>query len=153
MARPEFSNLIEALTEKAREASAAETQYHKDMARQMAELKQARAFAWRRVNLLRAIAAAVKNAEDEEKAAASARKVFYREVGWNGGTQNQRDVAERFEPVTLAIWAATREEEPAGADEVEAEFDAFETWYGETRESPFLALMERDIIKMPLVEV
>lgn len=153
MSRTDFSSLIEALSAKAREAGVAEKQFQKEIARRMAELKEARAFAWRRVNLLRAIAVAVKDAQDDDKAVAAGRKVLYREVGWNGGTQNQRDVAERFEPVTLAIRAATREDDPAGAEEVETEFAAFEAWYEEGRDAPFLTLMERDIVKMPLVEV
>lgn len=153
MSGKDFSGLLDELSARASEAGVAEQQYQKEVARRMAELKEARAFAWRRVNLLRAIAASVKDAKDEEEARAGGRKAFYREVGWNGGTQNQREVCEVFEPVILAVWAATREEEPADAVTIEQEFENFETWYAETRERPFLSLMERDIVELPLVEV
>lgn len=148
-----FTSLLEELSAQANEAGAAEQQLQKEVARRIAELKEARAFAWRRVNLLRAVAAAVKEAQNEEEARAAGRKRFYREVGWNGGTQNQRDVCEGFVPVILAIWAATREEEPDDVAVVREELDAFEAWYAETRGGSFLALMERDIVELPLVEV
>lgn len=153
MTGKDFNSLLDELSARASEAGVAEQQYQKEVARRVAELKEARAFAWRRVNLLRAIAAAVKDAKDAEQATAAGRKCFYREVGWNGATQNQREVCEGFEPVVLAVWTATREENPGDADKVEQAFDEFETWYVETRQSPFLALMERDIVELPLVEV
>ena len=153
MSEKDFPGLLDELSARASEAGVAEQQYQKEVARRMAELKEARAFAWRRVSLLRAIAAAVSESKDEEEARAAGRKSFYREVGWNGGTQNQREVCEGFEQVVLAVWAATREEDPADADEVEQAFEGFETWYAETRQTPFLALMERDIVELPLVEV
>lgn len=153
MSEKDFSKLLDELAARASEAGVAEQQFQKEVARKMAELKEERAFAWRRVNLLRAIATAVDDAKDEEEARTAGRKCFYREVGWNGGTQNQREVCEGFEPVVLAVWAATREEDRADADKVEQAFQEFETWYAETRKNPFLSLMERDIVELPLVEV
>jgi hypothetical protein len=142
---------IETLTGDARAASVAELEQQKEAARRAAELREARAFAWRRVNLVRAIAAAAKGSEDEEAAAAAGRAAMLRAVGWNGATQAQRDVADRFAPVTLAIWAATRPEAEEGG-QAAAALAAFEAWYGE-RGTPFLALMEREIPELPLVEV
>ena len=53
--------------------------------------------------------------------------------------------------MTLAIWAATRPEAEEGGPAAAA-LAAFEAWYGE-RGTPFLALMEREIPELPLVEV
>ena len=150
-----FATWLETLTAEARGAGAAEQQHQKDAARRAAELKEARAFAWRRLNLMRTLAAAVRSAEDAEAATAAGRAAMLREVGWNGATQAQRDVAERFAPVTLAVWAATRPEpdaEPEPGDAAAA-FAAFEDWYAAERGAPFLALMEREIVELPLVEV
>jgi hypothetical protein len=146
-----FATWLEALTAEAHAAGAAEQQHQKDAARRAAELKEARAFAWRRLNLMRALAAAVRGAEDAEAATAAGRAAMMREVGWNGATQAQRDVAERFAPVTLAVWSATRPEPEPG--DAAAAFAAFEEWYSAERGAPFLALMEREIVELPLVEV
>lgn len=146
-----FATWLETLAEAAREANAAEQQHQKDAARRAAALKEARAFAWRRLNLMRAVAGAVRSAEDAETAAAAGRAAMLRQVDWTGATQAQRDVAERFAPVTLAVWAATRPD--AGAGDAVAELAAFEDWYAAERAGPFLALMEREIVELPLVEV
>ena len=111
-----FATWLDTLTAGARAASIAEQEHQKEAARRAAELRVERAFAWRRLNLVRAVAAAVRGAEDAETAAAAGRAAMLREVGWNGATQAQRDVAERFAPVVLAVWGATRPdaEEMAG---------------------------------------
>jgi hypothetical protein len=146
-----FATWLETLTADARAASIAEQQYQKEAARRAAELKTERAFAWRRLNLMRAIAAAVRPAEDAAAATAAGRVAMLREVGWNGATQAQRDVADRFDPVVLAVWAATRPDAQDGG-EAAAALAEFEAWYAE-RGTPFLALMEREIPELPLVEV
>ena len=146
-----FTTWLETLAAEARDANAAEQQHRKEAARRAAELRDLRAFAWRRLNLMRGIAAAVRNADDAETATAAGRAVMLREVAWNGATQAQRDVAARFAPVTLAVWAATRPE-PQDADPASV-FAAFEDWYAAERGAPFLGLMEREIVELPLVEV
>jgi hypothetical protein len=145
-----FATWLETLTAEARAASTAEIEYQKAAAARAAELREARAFAWRRLNLMRAVAGAVRGAEDETAAAAAGRAAMLREVGWTGATQTQRDVADRFAPVVLAVWAATR---PDVADDgTAAALAGFEAWYAE-RGTQFLALMEREIPELPLVEV
>ncbi len=153
MSGQDFSGLLEELEAVARAAGAAEIEFQKEVAKHAAELREERAFAWRRLNLLRAVAAAVAAAKDEDEAGAAGRKAFYGQVGWNGATQNQRDVAERFAPVVAAVWTATRPEGPKDAAEVKDALATFEAWYAETRSAPFLSLMERDIVELPLVEV
>lgn len=146
-----FATWIEELTQAARAAGAAEQEHQKEAARRAAALAEARAFAWRRVNLMRKVASAVRGAEEEEAAAAAGRGVLLREVGWNGATAPQREVADRFAPVVLAVWEATRPE--AEASEVPEVWAAFEDWYAAERGRPFLTLMEREIVELPLVEI
>ena len=150
----EYTAYLNDLDRIAREASAAEEQFRKEAARRAEELKNERAFAYRRLNLLRAIGRAVATAKDADEAQRSGRSVFFREVGWNGATQAQRDVAEQVAPVILAIWNATRLDE--GTDDgssVPEALAAFEGWFEETRNTAFLNLMEREIVELPLVEV
>ena len=72
-----------------------------------------------------------------------------REVGWSGATEPQREVADRFAPVVAALAAAASDEpaDPAAA------LAAFEAWFAEARGAPFLGLMEREVVELPLVEI
>lgn len=150
----EYAAYLDDLDRIARGASTAEEQFRKEAARRAEELKNERAFAFRRLNLLRAIGRAVAMAKDEDEAQKSGRSVFFREVGWNGATQAQRDVAEQFAPVILAIWNATRlDGEADDGPSVPETLAAFEGWFEETRNTAFLNLMEREIAELPLVEV
>jgi hypothetical protein len=145
-----FATYVDGLAATARAASAAELQHQKQAAARAAELRAAREFAWRRLNLMRGVAAAVGGAEDEAAATAAGRAAMLRLVGWNGATQAQRDVADRFAPVVAAVWAATRENPEADAAAALADFEA---WFAAERSAPFLGLMEREIAELPLVEV
>lgn len=154
MISSEYAAYLDDLDRRAREASVAEEQFRKEAARQTEHLKNERVFAYRRLNLLRAIGRAVATAKDEAEAQGSGGSVFYREVGWSGATQAQRDAAEQFMPVILAIWNAAgpdREvDEECSIPEVLA---AFERWFEESRSTAFLNLMEREVVELPLVEV
>jgi hypothetical protein len=145
-----FAAYLDSLDAAARAASTAERGWQAEAARRAAELKVERAFAWRRLNLVRAVAAAVRAAEDEPTALAAGRAAMLREVGWTGATEAQRQVAEAFAPVVVAVRAATAEE--GGADPAAA-LAGFEAWYAEARGAPFLALMDREPLDLPLVEV
>lgn len=155
-----FNACLEELGRVAREKAVAEESFRKEIARRTQELKTERVFAYRRLNLLKAVAAELSSAESEEDALASGRHVLFREAGWGGGANPSRDeVFEHFAPVVLAIWQANK---PADEDSAPAEGDgidigealeAFESWYAETHQSAFLHLMEREIVEMPLVEV
>lgn len=150
-----FATYLESLDVAARAASTAERGWQAEAARRAAELKSERAFAWRRLNLIRAVVAAVRGAgEDEEAALAAGRAAMLREVAWTGATEAQRQVAEQFAPVVQAIRAAAAEDggEDAGGDPAAA-LAGFEAWYAEARGMPFLALMEHETLDLPLVEV
>jgi hypothetical protein len=141
---------LEALAAAASAASAAETEHQREAARRTAEHKSEREFAWRRLNLMRAVAAAARGAEEAPAAAAAATAAMLGEAGLTGTGEAQQALAARFQPVALAVWTAGRGEpgeEPAAA------LAAFETWYAEDRGRPFLALMEREVVELPLVEI
>ena len=81
--------------------------------------------------------------------AAAGRAAFLAAVGWTGAAEAERAVAERFAPVAAAVRAAARDE-PADPAAALADFEA---WYAAERGVPFLALMEREIVELPLVEI
>ncbi|WP_415184825.1 hypothetical protein [Phaeovulum sp.] len=149
-----FKECLDQLETQARDANRAEAQHQQEAARRTAELRMAREFAWRRLNLLRSLAATVRPEAEEEPALAAGRTALLREAGLNGATQAQRDLADRFAPVTRAVWQATREDaDPSTINAVLPVLADFEAWHAADRGTPFLGLMERDIPELPLVEV
>lgn len=154
MSTTPFKTCLDMMETCARDASRAEMQHQQEAARRSSELRVAREFAWRRLNLLRNLANALRAEPDEEAAMTAGRAALLQEAGLNGATQAQRDLADRFAPVTRAVWLATRDD--ANAQAAEDALDAlaeFERWHEAERDAPFLGLMERDIPDLPLVEV
>jgi hypothetical protein len=143
-----FTSYLDRLTATATAASAAEQEHARRAAARAAELRTERAFAWRRLNLMRSIAAAVRDAEEAE-AVAAGRAALLAAVGWTGLAEPERAIADRFTPVVAAVRAAARDE-PADPATALADFEA---WYAAERGAPFLALMEREIVELPLVEI
>ena len=154
MISSEYAAYLDGLDRLAREASAAEEQFRKEAAKRAEQLKNERVFAFRRLNLLRAIGRAVAAAKDEGEAQRSGRDALFREVLWSGVTPPQQEAAERFTPVILAVWAATgpNRESEDGASVADAMAE-FESWFEENRNTAFLNLMEREVVELPLVEV
>ena len=98
----DFQSFLDRLNATAKAANAAELEHAKAAAARAAELRAERAFAWRRLNLVRTIAAAVKDGEEAD-AAAAGRAAFLAVVGWAGVAEPERAVAERFDPVAAAV--------------------------------------------------
>ncbi|MCC7049907.1 MAG: hypothetical protein IT562_24595 [Alphaproteobacteria bacterium] len=142
------------LQQAANEANVAEEALRKDMMRRVKAMEQERAFAFRRLNLMRDVTAAIAGAKDEAEAVARGSAVMLREIGWNGASKAQKEVVERFGPVIVALReaAAPLPKDDANAAIVAALRD-FEQWYAVHRNGPFLALMEREPLELPLVEI
>jgi hypothetical protein len=155
-----LQNLIRDLNDAARGASVAEETFRREAAERIATLGRARAFAFRRLNLVKAIVAAMATAEDHPAAMAHATAAFLREVNWSGASESQREVVEKFLPVANAIWDARQagesdegKGESEGAAAVEQQLAAFEQWFERNRNGPFLSLMDGEALELPLVEV
>lgn len=156
---------LDALERTAHEVSAAEESYRREAAVRFRELEQQRAFAFRRLNLMRTVAAAVAGIEEEAEAQAAGGAAFLRELDWTGATESQRQTLEQFRPVILAAWRLSRAqaegaESGAAADGAAADdvtlaraLAAFEEWFAGARNGAFLTVMEREIVELPLVEV
>ncbi|HRO12611.1 hypothetical protein [Amaricoccus sp.] len=152
MTETAIASYIETLATTARAASTAEQDFQKEAARRAAQLREARAFAWRRLNLVRATASAVRGAEGPEAVAEAGRETLFRESGLGRAAEANREVAERFVAVAEAVAAAGGDDPDPAADPAAA-LAAFEAWYAAARGGPFLALMEREVVELPLVEV
>jgi len=155
---------LDDLERTAHQLSADEETYRREAAVRFRELEQARAFAFRRLNLMRTIIDAVGGIEEEEDAMKAGTIAFMREVEWPGATEAQRQAIEQFKPVVLSAWQISRVEGDAGdtsgidtsamdTSAMEKALADFEHWFANTRNSPFLTVMEREVVELPLVEV
>lgn len=145
---------LDRLDRSARDANAKEDTLRRDLTRRLRELEDERAFAFRRLNLMRSVSASIAEAKDGAEAVQKGSSVLLREVGWTGANEQQKQVVERFIPVVISAWNAAREEggDPHG-DAVGRALAEFENWFAEDRKTPFLALLGREVVELPLVEV
>ena len=131
-------------------AKVAEGRFRREAAVRIAALEQERAFAFRRLNLMQAIAGAIASAESEEIAVASAFATLRTRLGWNSDSEARSEVIARFGQVVLAMFRAPDEGE--SANNVPEALAGFEHWYAETRGSPFWLLFEHQIPDTPRVD-
>ena len=143
---------IDELVAATRTAEAAETTYRAESARRIEALAQERAFAFRRANLLRAVAEAVARAEDEPTAVAHGLATLRARLGWDFDSEARDEIVTRFAPVCAALHAA------GGEDAAKAEIDPaealaeFEAWHIEARGVPFWVLFETWMPETPVVD-
>src|SRR5262249_40883041 len=88
----------------ARTAQAAETPFRREVATRIAALEQARAFAFRRVNLMKTIAEVVAAAESQDMAVAHALATLRSRLGWDADSEARAAVLTRFASVTQAVF-------------------------------------------------
>lgn len=151
---------LDELNDAARDANVAEETYRKDALTRIKHLELERAYAFRRLNLIKVVASSMNGAKDEAEAIARASATFLSEIGWTGASEAQREVLGKFLPVIVALQEAAKAPADTGdagsaADKpsIKQELAAFETWYAEKRNAPFLRLMEQEVLELPLVEV
>lgn len=127
-------------------ADMAETTYRAEAARRTEELARERAYAWRRGDLMRALAAALDGIGDAEMAAAAGQALLRARLGWSDDSEARAEVFTRFAAVAVALFEAEGEAAP------EAALAAFEDWYLSTRQSAFWYLFEHYLPDTPLVD-
>lgn len=152
-ARP-IDTYLEQLDATARAASGAEDEYRRDVMERIKNLERVRAFAFRRLNLVRSVVAAMAGAKDEAEATALGSTTFLRELNWSGASESHREVANRFMPIIATLWQMSGEAVPEGViARLDDELTAFENWFAENRNASFLSLMDGEVLELPLVEV
>lgn len=151
-------SFLDALKEAADRATAAEDDFRRDIAQRIKALETERAFAFRRLNLMRAIAEVVAGAEGEEIAVAAATAVLRAKLGWAGDSEARDEVVSRFAPVAQAMFASLSPETPAPTGKDAPEPDVvgalaeFERWYAETHPDAFWTLFENYLPETPVVD-
>ncbi|TCT02703.1 hypothetical protein [Aquabacter spiritensis] len=147
-----LASYLSALDLAAQEAEAAERTFRAEADARSKALAAARAEAYRRVNFLRPLAGVIGGADPED--AVRRGSAYLRDrLGWTEDTPARVEVLAHFAPVATAIHYALADA-PAG-DEITdpaAAMATFETWYLETRETPFWYLFEHYMPETPLVD-
>src|SRR6266568_2665288 len=87
-------------------ATAAEEEFQREFAKRTKALETERAFAFRRLNLMRAVADVVAGAEGEEIAVAASTAVLRAKLGWGEDSEARDLVVTRFAPVAQAMYAS-----------------------------------------------
>jgi hypothetical protein len=139
MSEPFLDRLIAA----ANDAAKAEAQFRREAAERIGAFEQERAFAFRRLNLVRAVSDAVCRCENEEKAAEAGCEVLCEKLGWSSASETAAAVLDRFAPVARAVHTG---ESP------EAALTEFESWYAATYAIPFWTLFEQPMAETPRVD-
>ena len=149
---------IEELTEATRTADTAETAYRAEYAKRIETLARERAFAFRRANLLRAVADVVAKAEDETTAVAYGLATLRGRLGWGAESEAREEIITRFAPVCAALYEGEADAEEDAevdpkppADPADA-LAAFEAWHVDARGVPFWVLFERWMPETPVVD-
>lgn len=144
---------LDALRTAAANADTAEAAFRKEFDARIKALEQERAYAYRRLNLMLAIAGAIAAAPDADQAVAVARASLRARLGWEDDSETRTETLEHFAPVSRAAFAslAPPEAEAAEADVPQA-LAAFEAWYLAARGQPFWTLFDQYVPELPLVE-
>jgi hypothetical protein len=145
-------SFLDTLKSAAEDANAAEARYRREAAQHIAALERQRAFAFRRLNLMRAVADAVAAAESEEIAVANALAVLREKLGWSTDTEATTEVLSRFAPVAQAAFRSSSPSEDEPVADVPDALAQFEAWYADSHRTPFWALFEHYVAEAPLVD-
>lgn len=153
---------IQALVQDAQACEHEENEFRRTMASRVAALAEARAFAHRRMNLMKSLFATVGQAESEEIALAAAITALRTRLGWRDDSEARDEVLAEYAKVAAAAFAATREADvnedrivtasTVETPDVATALTAFENWYVEARGKPFWVLFEHYMPETQLVD-
>jgi len=145
-------SFLDALKAAAARAEIAEAQYRREAAQHIAALERERAFAFRRLNLMSAVAGAIAPCKSEEIAVANALAVLRARLGWETDSDARTDVLSRFAAVAQAVFHDLSPSEDMTAAPVQEALEQFETWYADHHQMAFCALFEHYVTEAPLVD-
>jgi hypothetical protein len=147
-------SFLDALKLAADRATTAERDFRREISERTKALERERAFAFRRLNLMRAVADLVAGAESEDVAVAGAAAVIRAKLGWSSDSEARVAVVSRFAPVTRAVFAslAPSDDEDAPEPDIIKALAEFEIWYAETHPNPFWTLFENYMPETPVVD-
>jgi hypothetical protein len=143
------TSFLESLHRAARDAELAEAAFRREVATRVAGLERDRAFAYRRLNLIKAVAEAVGQAEEEQPAVAYALAALRGRLGWESDSDARAAVLTQFAPVAQAMFSSLVPNEQQSETDVGAALMRFEAWYSENHTTPFWTLFENYMPETP----
>ncbi len=148
------ASYLDALKLAADQSAAAEDEFRSQIATRIKELEKQRAFAFRRLNLMKEVSGVIASAESEEIAVAVATAVLRAKLGWASDSEARMAVVSSFAPVAQAMFAslAPVESEDEEKPDVIKALAQFEAWYVETHPNPFWVLFENYMPETPVVD-
>lgn len=147
------SSFLDTLKDAAENAGTAEEALRREFAERTKRLADERAFAYRRYNLIRAVAEAVATAESEEIAVAAGNGILRTKLGWDSDSEARTETLASFAAVSTAMFVALSPiEGEAPPSDVLGALRAFEDWYAQTHPQPFWVLFEHYMPETPLVD-
>jgi hypothetical protein len=151
-------SFLDSLKFAAERATAAENDFRSQIAERAKALETERSFAFRRLNLMRAITDVVAGAESEEIAVAGANGTLRVKLGWSGDSEARDAVVSHFAPVAQAMYASLSPLKPAAPDDTAKQPDViaalteFESWYATSHSAPFWILFDVYMPETPVVD-
>ena len=147
-------SFLDALKLSADRCSVAEEEFRRGIVERTRELEKQRAFAFRRLNLMKDVSGVIAGAESEEMAVAGATVVLRAKLGWVNDSDARSEVVSRFAPVALAMFASlvpNPDDDEEKPDVIEV-LNEFEAWYAATHPNPFWVLFENYMPETPVVD-
>ena len=150
---PTTASFLGSLQAAAAKAETAEVAFRREIAERVKNFEHERAFAYRRLNFMRALADATTAAESEEIAVAGALAVVRAKLGWSSDSESRTAVLAQLAPVARATFArlAPTEKDESPPDIGDA-LASFEKWYDQTHAQPFWVLFEHYMPETPRVD-
>jgi hypothetical protein len=157
-------SFLDELKAAADRTATAEDELRREIAERMRTIEFERAYAFRRLNFMRAVADVVAGAEGEEIAVAAATAILRVKLGWSDQSEARDAVVSRFAPVAQAMYASLSPDKRAAAKrdaakryaaaepDVLAALREFEGWYAATHPKPFWVLFENYMQETPVVD-
>lgn len=133
-------------------AAAAETNFRREAAERIRGLEQERAFAFRRLTVMRLVMNAIAGAESEEIGVAAALAALRTKLGWSSDSEARSAVLSRFAAVAKAMLVMRDGPAETAPKKIVEALAAFEAWYVTAYSVPFWSLFEHEMAETPVVD-
>ena len=151
VATASFLDVLQSATAR---ADADEKKLRDEFSQRLKSIEQDRTFAYRRYNLMRAVADGVAAAGSEEEIAiGNALAVLRTRLGWHSDSEARSAVLSHFAAIGRAVFVSMAPPEAEADDaDVMAALKEFEAWYAAKHGSPFWVLFENHMPETPVVD-
>jgi hypothetical protein len=152
LSAPTSAAFLASLKDAADAAAIAEKDFRRQASERIKTLEQERAFAHRRLNVMRLVSDAVAGPASEEIAVAAGLAVLRTKLGWSSDSEARGAVLSRFATVARAMLATPEASADSPRGQIAVALADFESWYAATYFIPFWSLFEHEMVETPVVD-